>query len=122
MSSWYDPPEDDYIQISGPDYWVTTDTAHSVHNTVVCSMCQLREFTPVSGMDFYVETKKLGKQGYEVSIEYGYAWRVDGEEEWYFSSSERDANHDAVDAHMKNLEDAREAMAEAAREAQYDRD
>ena len=116
MSSWYDPPEDDVGFIAGPDWWVTTYQMNERDEEIVTSL-DLVDLKPNEQ-----NIKDLAKEGYEVFIRYGYAWAMEEEGEWLFADSYEDAQSEIGERHLQEIEDGKEAMAEAAREAQYDRD
>ena len=92
MSSYYDPPEDGPGTVAGPDWYVTTYTMNERDEEVICD---------------------LGER---------LAWKIPGEDMWYYEQSFEDAGAACADAYMQSEEDARDAMVDAALEARHDRD
>ena len=126
MSSWYDPPEDGPGAIVGPDWWVTTYQHNERDEEIIGDLDKLLAWVNLQDRDeahpFQV-VKDLAKEGYEVFIRYGYAWAMEEDaDEWLFADSYEDAQGEIGDRYLQEIEDGKEAMAEAAREAKYDRD
>tara|TARA_R100001086_G_scaffold249057_3_gene187578 strand:+ start:220 stop:597 length:378 start_codon:yes stop_codon:yes gene_type:complete len=125
MSSWYDPPEEGPGAIAGPDWWVTTYQHNERDEEIVTTLTELLHWQRAgeAGPNPFESIKYLTKEGYEVFIRYGYAWAMEEDaDEWLFADSYEDAQGEIGDRYLQEIEDAKEFAAEAAREAQYDRD